>query len=364
MGSSALVLSLLVAATAGVSIPKDDTETQDQVFRELWNDEFVWKFDDLPTKGGVPRDRIPYSGHIYLDKNGGTSDVLRKYDEVINRNYAYPATGWEQADTSEARRGNGRRFRWRPIDWYGHCNGWSSAAIRHAEPEHAVQAYGTTFSPADIKGLLAEIYMYNDTAMLAGYEKQLNAGTLHAILANWIGRGSHPVVMDSDPGKEKWNYPIFSFASSSAKHSPREVEVRTNIVYAKDSEDREYDKSPEIRKVKSFHYSLYLNARGEIIGGDYYSDSDRIDFVWVPLAPKKAGQPGNEGGNPHLDVEVVLSLWRQSVSKSIRRNWMIVDPLKEDRVIEVADPMALLPRNIRIVPATRTARGHVGDQQF
>ena len=363
MGSSALVLSLLVAATAGASIPKGDVEKQETVFEKLWNDEFVWRFDDLPTTGGVPKDRIPYSGHIYLDKHGGTSDVLRKYDEAVNKDYSYPATGWEQADTSEARRGNGRRLRWRPIDWYGHCNGWSSAAIRHAEPERAVRAFGTTFTPADIKGLLAEMYMYNDTAMLAGYETRLNPGTFHAILANWLGRGSHPIVMDSDPGKEKWNYPIFSFASSYAKRGPREVEVRTNIVYAKDSEDEEHDKSPEIREVKSFHYSLYLNPLGEIVGGDFHGDSEMIDFVWVPLAPKKAGAAGNEGGNPHLDVDVVLSLWRQSVSKESRRRWMIVDPLKNDRVIEVQDPTALLPRNIRIVPPTRTARARLEDGQ-
>ena len=356
MVSSTLVVAFVVAATTGASIPQAESGEQNTVFRKLWNEEFEWRFDDLPTKGGVPTERIPYSGHIYLDKNGGTSQVMRKYDESVNQNYSYPATAWENSDTSEARRGTGRIFRWQPIDWYGHCNGWSSAAIRHAEPQMAVQAYGTTFTPADIKGMLAEIYMYNDTAMLAGYEKQLNAGTFHAIIANWIGRGSHPVVMDSDPGKEKWNYPIFSFASSFAKHSSREVEVRTNIVYAKDSEDQEYDKSPEIRKVKSFHYSLQLNALGEITGGNFYRDSEMIDFIWVPLNPKEPGEAGNENGNPHLNVETVLALWRRSVPKELRRQWMIVDPAKKDRTIAVTDPTALLPRNIKIVPPSRVAR--------
>lgn len=35
--------------------------------------------------------------------------------------------------------------------WHGHCNGWTSAAIRHAEPESSVKRNGVTFSPSDIK---------------------------------------------------------------------------------------------------------------------------------------------------------------------------------------------------------------------
>lgn len=350
---SLILAAVLVSPVVAAPIAKKEAKKQDDVFGRLWNEEFEWKFDELPTKGTAPEHQIPYSGYIYLDKWGGTSDILRKYDRAVNGSLA--ATSWEQSDTSEAR-GSARLFRRRPtIDWYGHCNGWSAASIRHAEPQQSVRAFGTVFTPADIKGLLAEIYMYNDTEMLAGYESNLNPGTLHAILANWLGRGSHPIVMDSDPGKEKWNYPIFSFASSSAKRSGQRVEVRTNIMHVKDSEDQEYDVSPEIHAMKSFHYMLQLNSRGEIIGGEYFRDSDKIDFIWIPLQPKAAGEPGNEGGNPHLDVAKVLSIWRRSVSKEARRNWLVVDPLPEDRVVEVADPLAILPQNIRIVPGARVA---------
>jgi hypothetical protein len=356
MGSSALLIVFIAATAHGASISRPDSEKQTQVFQRLWNDDFVWKFDDLPTTGDVPKHRIPYSGYIYLDKLGGTSEVLRKYDLAVNRNRSLPATSWEQSDTAEAR-GSGRGLASlfaRPIDWHGHCNGWAAAAVRHAEPEQAVSAYGVEFTPADIKGLLAEVYMYNSTEMLAGYESSLNPGTLHAILANWIGRGSHPVIMDSDPGKEKWNYPIYSFASSFGKHSSRLVEVRTNIAFAIDSEDEEYDRSPRQHELKSFHYMLELNARGEISGGHYLRDSDKIDFVWVPLKPQNPGEEGNQNGNPYIDVEKVLAIWRRSVSTEKRRQWVIVDPTALDRAVEVDDPTALLPKNIRIAPV-RTA---------
>ncbi len=361
MGSS-LVFLALFAAGAGTPLTEEDVATQESTFGQMWNEDFDWKFATLPTEGSVPDERIPYSGYIYLDTKGGTANTLRKYDLAVNQDSSLPATSWENQDTSAAWSGNrsvtvgfGRFRRTRVVGggvnaWYGHCNGWSSAAIRHAEPQFSVKSNGQIFTPADIKGLLAEIYMYNDHRLLAGYESDLNPGALHAILANWIGRGLHPIVMDADPSKEKWNYPIYAFASNYKQHSDREVEVRTTIVYAKDTDDREHDKSPRLHQEKSFHYSLDLNESGEITGGTYYWDSDRIDFLWLPLAPKASGSEGNERGNPNIDVARVLEIWRQSVPREVRRKWMIVDPHERDRAMEVADPTRMLPRRIRIVP--------------
>lgn len=372
MGSSVLIIALIATNTTGAPIPKEDVEKQEAVFARLWYEDFIWKFDDLPTKGGVAKDHIPYSGHIYLDKNGGTANVMRKYDVAVNKNYSYPATSWEYGDTSAARSGtrtvsSGFGFfrSTRTVGgvnhWYGHCNGWASATIRHAEPQRSVIVDGVEFSPADIKGMLAEVYMYNEHELLAGFESHLNPGTLHAILANWLGRGSHGIIMDADPGKEKWNYPIYGFASSATRRSPREIQVRTNIRYAKDSEDREYNQSPRISKDKYFHYMLELNGQGEIVGGYYFRDSDRIDFVWVPLSPKASGAEGNENGNPHLNVAKVLDIWRKSVPRQTRRQWLVADPNERDRAVEVADPTRLLPRGIRIVPPTiRAEPGDVG----
>jgi hypothetical protein len=361
---SAKLFLALVAIAPGADMDKEERELQTSVFSGLWNEDFEWKLERLPLKGGVPEDRIPYSGHIYLDKNGGTARVMSKYDEAVNKDFNYPATAWENRDTSQAYSTgyrtvysgfgpfrSARRVQISGVNaWYGHCNGWASASVRHAEPQFTVKAYGAEFTPSDIKGMLAEMYMYNDHTILAGMESYLNPGSLHAILANWLGRGSHAINMDADPSKEKWNYPIYSFSSTVGQRSQREVEVRTTIGYVKDSVDREFDKSPKLRKTKSFHYGLELNGRGEIVGGYYYNDSDRIDFVWVPLKPKRSGEPGNEQGNPHLDVDKVLAIWRQSVPVHQRRMWMIVDPADKDRSLVVPDPSRMLPRRIRIVP--------------
>ncbi|MBI2479746.1 MAG: hypothetical protein HYV60_14270, partial [Planctomycetia bacterium] len=182
------------------------------------------------------------------------------------------------------------------------------------------------FSPADIKGLLAELYIYNEHVVLAGEnEAPIGAAAFHAIITNWIGRGEHPLGIEAEPGEEKWNYPAYAFAASAARHSPSQVEVTMNVVYASDSR-LEWDESPRIEEVKYFHYMLNLDANGKIVGGHFFHDSSAIDMLWVPLSPKPPGQRGNEDGNPYINTETILSLWRESSSSEARAVWLNVEP--------------------------------------
>lgn len=335
---STLIVALTAVATLGAPIPGREVKLQNETFEELWQTDFVWKFDDLPAKGGVEQFRVPYSGYIYPDRAGGTRTVLRKYDQAFSRGRSLAASheAWDTTAFKEPARGifGGRALfgRMAVPDWYGHCNGWTSAAIRHAEPQRSVTVKGVTFSPADIKALLAEIYIYNDHTVLTGdNQTPVNAGAFHAIISNWLGRGEHPLGMEEDPTKEKWNYPIYAYATSSAKHSDRRVEVKMNVAYALDS-DGEYNESPRIKEIKYFHYMLELNARGEIYGGYFLRDSAIIDMLWLPLVPKKSGQAGNEAGNPYVNVNQVLAIWRASVPQELRDKWVTVDAAEQDRV--------------------------------
>jgi hypothetical protein len=342
MGTSVLVAAIALT-TVGQSINQTDIRTQNEVFQQLWGTEFSWTFADLPEKGGVEAFRVPYSGHIYPDTQGGTIEAMRKYDRAFHRGRS-PAAAYERYDTTAFKERPeitglfGRTFEFgvaRTPNWHGHCNGWSAAAIRHAEPQKSVYRNGVEFDTADIKALLAEIYIYNDTSMLAGEGTEINPGVLHAILGNWLGRGSHPIGMESDPGKEKWNYPMYAYASASAKRSNNRIEVKTNIAYAKDS-DGEYSDSPRIKRVKYFHYMLYLNDAGRIIGGSYMRDSSVIDMLWIPLNPKQGGAKGNERGNPHISIDTILAIWRESVESETRNKWYTVDPAPLDRITETS----------------------------
>lgn len=338
---STLFVALTALAALGAPISTAEVNKQNETFQQLWETEFTWQYDQLPEKGGVEEWRVPYSGYIYPDTAGGTQRSLSKYDRAFNGGRGL-AVSYEKRDTSmtELQPGlfGGRLFaRQRTPDWYGHCNGWTSAAIRHAEPVESVTRNGVTFTPSDIKGLLAEIYIYNHHEVLAGEnQRQINAGVFHAIIANWVGRGDHPLGMEADPSEEKWNYPVYAYATSSAKHSAREIEVKMNIAYAKDS-NGEWDESPRIKRVKYFHYMLNLDTNGRIVGGHFYRDSNVIDMLWVPLRPKQGGQPGNEAGNPYVKIDEVLALWRASAPEETRKKWLAVDPAELDRVVLVKD---------------------------
>ena len=346
-----MVAAMVAISTVGQVVSQENRTKQDEAFQQWWGTECQWTFDELPTSGSVAESRMPYSGYIYPDTAGGTVSALTKYDQAFNgRNYS--ATRHERWDTSAfqepvsaPRRGLFGRVitssRMATPGWHGHCNGWTAATIRHAEPKNSVVRNGVTFTPADIKGLLAELYIYNEMNVLAGSETYLDAGTFHTIITNWVGRGAHSIGMEADPGKEKWNYPVYAFASSNGRISDRQVEVKMNIAYAKDSRG-EFQVSPLNKAQKYFHYYLNLDDQGKIVGGNFYRDSSRIDMLWIPLSPKESGQPGHERGNPYIKVNEILSIWRDSVPEETRKQWLVIDQPEADRVKDLPEGLASL----------------------
>jgi hypothetical protein len=115
-----------------------------------------------------------------------------------------------------------------------------------------------------------------------------------------------------------------------------------NIAYAKDSRG-EFQESPRIKRLKSFHYMLQLNEEGEIVGGYFLRGSSIIDLLWIPLRPKQGRQEGNERGNPYVNVDEVLAIWRASVSEDVRKKWPVIDPPAGDRILDLASFDGLVP---------------------
>jgi len=333
-------------------IKKDELEYQQQAFRQWWGDELAVKLADLPAEGKVPDFRLPYAGHDYPDRAGGTINALYKYDQAFNRGRPMAAE-FERMDVSAHRNGGSEEVirgpfgRMRVIQsravptWYGHCNGWTAAAIRHPEPQRSVVRNGVTFTPADIKGMLAEIYMYADSEFLGGVDPAINPGILHITLANWLGRGSHPVGMETAVGEVVINFPIFNYKSTVAKRSPSEAEVKTIVTYTLNI-NREMDKSPPnfVRQMY-FHYVLDLGEDGAIRGGRFFGDSAQIDMLWTPLKPAQGGEEKNKRGNPHLNVKEVLAIWRDSVAEDLRKKWLNIDPSDEDRVLPPSEAVVV-----------------------
>ncbi len=347
MKSRSLTIAALLAATLAPAtlwagyVSRSEVKLQNENFKNWWEDDLEWRFDELPLKGKVPQYRMPYAGYIYPDKQGGCESALRKYDYAFNWGRG-SAARFEKHDIAihkDKVEKPGGLFGWRMVtrtdtpDWAGHCNGWVSAAIRHAEPRKSVVRNGVTFTPADIKALLAELYVYNDTLSLGGeHEPAVNPATLHVILTNWIGRGEHPVGMDSATGKEVWNFPIYGYNAAAAKKGNRRVEVRLNLGYVY-MLNQEFHVAPKNNKFLALHYMLYLDEAGRIIGGDYLSDSERVDMLWAPRHLFATGRDGNKAGNPYVNTESVLALWRASAPEELRSKWWNIDPTEDDRII-------------------------------
>ena len=328
------VVALVISSTASAQswpVLKQERDELNKDFERLWDEPLVWKFDDLPTKAYVSKHRVPYAGSIYLDNIGGTWQACRKYDRAF-----YP--GYNRAEAHEAYDirihssfvGGGGFFGGGGYlavpHWSGHCNGWAAASIRHAEPKYSIKHNGVLFTPKDIKSLLAEVYTFCDTKMLGGsYEYTINPAAFHVSMTNWIGRHDHPISMETTPGGEIWNYPMYAY-NTKVRKFPGGVDVKVMIAY-KHFLEQEQHKAPKNEKNMYFHYYLNLDKDGHITGGDYYYDSNVIDFLWVPLAPTQGGTKGNTRGNPHLKLNEVLSIWRKSVhDDKLIAKWQNIDP--------------------------------------
>lgn len=347
---SCLTMMAAVGQVSTTPIPKDELSYQKQAFEQWWGQELVVKLSDLPTEGKVADMRVPYSGFDYPDRGGGTIPAMVKYDQAFHGGRML-ATEWERRDVGIHKGRNSRSFpdlpqgriglfarirlaarQPRTPSWYGHCNGWTAAAIRHAEPQYSVTRNGVVFTPADIKGLLAEIYMYSETEFLGGIDNVIHPAVLHLTLTNWLGRGAHPVGMEAAVGEVVINYPIYSYKAKVKELSERSSEVAVNVVYAMNT-NRETNEAVRYNKQAYYHYRLDLDDDGKIIGGRYYSDTHYIDMLWAPLKPVQGGKKGNERGNPHVDVKEVLAIWRASVPESTRKQWLNIDPTEEDRIV-------------------------------
>lgn len=194
--------------------------------------------------------------------------------------------------------------------WAGHCNGWSAASILEPEPRESRTLGGVTFSVADQKALLSELYMdcYNE---FYGVRRDNNfpismdirPDLFHRLLVQNIKAKKRAMVADITFSSAVWNYPIVGFESEweSSWWMPNRVKVTTTVHYADDNVEPGYLGTKVF--TKTYHYVLFTNRRGEVTGGMWglRSQFDHPDFVWIPTADMKA----SGGENPHLDSGLV-----------------------------------------------------------
>jgi hypothetical protein len=242
-----------------------------------------------------------------------------KYD-ILTGSWNFPLLDYER------KRNNPGDEKWR-----GLCNGWAAASALYREPRpvvvKSVEGIDIPFGSSDIKALLA-IYMAQfadggvrivgarcNTQAKPGWEttgdtgfpqslsecQDVNPGSFHLLLANYIGEWNKPIVGDLVNGAEVWNYPIFEYKSyilgeqppTSGKAAPgtvRELKIQTDVRFKIEIDPPNLQNFNETGQQDvgdyrvSYQYTLELNAGGEIIGGEWITPL-HPDFMWTQPAP-------------------------------------------------------------------------------
>jgi hypothetical protein len=336
-------------------------------FFQIWNQRYEVNFNKLNTwqTGSVATEKRPFSGFWYPERTGGTNvgGALGKYDRAFNGGRDL-AAAWEK--TNHTRPASDQ-----DAGWAGHCNGWAASAQRHAEPRNSVTRNGVTFTPNDIKALLAELYMNANSVFLGGTRcgnrlqpcvpstpdgrpdptkldsyQDVNPAAFHVVLTNWVGRFKHAIIFDERNDKEVWNYPIYGY-SYNFTTIPNANEAQARV---SSSDGRGYKFNPEATKFVEvtmtitftaalgaeaangtfpnhraqepkpvYKYILELNNNDEIIGGEWHKDyvNNHPDFVWVALEPGENQSGSKEGGNPHLNTSEIIKMWAESIGADV-----------------------------------------------
>ncbi len=235
--------------------------------------------------------------------------------------------------------------------WWGTCHAWAPAALLVPEPQHSVTMNGQVFEVGDIKALTQNIFDSTSAIMLGGrcnskevtrgptgsaneMCRDVNPGSLHVILTNFLGIAQLPLVEDRTANFEVWNQPVAGYevtkqakvAASVANTcvgatgstwtyntSAKDLyEVRVTVSYITEGQASARPMGFANNTVTDqYHYILEVGSTGKVIGGRYCTDSENshIDFLWTPTGRYNST-------NPNVNVSKVKELIAKSISTS------------------------------------------------
>ncbi len=235
--------------------------------------------------------------------------------------------------------------------WWGTCHAWTPASLLMPEPQHSVTMNGQTFEVADIKALTQNIFDSTSAIMLGGRCnskevtrgptgsaneacRDVNPGSLHVILTNFLGIAQLPLIEDRTANFEVWNQPVVGYevtkqakvAASAANTcvgatgstwkynaSAKDLyEVRVTVSYITEGQASTRPMGFANNTVTDdYHYILEVGSTGKVIGGRFCTDSEdsHIDFLWTPTGRYNPS-------NPSVNVAKVKELIAKSISTS------------------------------------------------
>lgn len=214
--------------------------------------------------------------------------------------------------------------------WWGLCHAWVPAAILEKEPKKPVVYNGVKFEISDIKALLIIAYDSSNAKLIGGrcndkevktdpktgriladQCRDVNAGTFHVVMANYLGKMKKAIAEDKTYDYEVWNQPILGWKVDSMKKITKSTaikllklegtsyqynadaksfyEVYSTVYYVTESYPGYEPLVPKIdqyTRTDKYHYILELDGSGKIIGGEWLDQSlkNHPDFLWLPIS--------------------------------------------------------------------------------
>lgn len=300
----------------------------------------------------------PWASWWWSYGGGGISGPARKYDQVYQnylRSRGVDTTNYQSAAEWEGSKHSPRA----PLyeGWFGHCNGWSAAALNYPEPREPLTIDGVTFSVGEQKALLSESWMefsgdfvgrrVNDKGDFSSDRFwDVAPAQFTLILANIVSGGNRGIVIDRYTGDQVWNQPLVAYKFNPIKPEDYlgqhpaapdvyRVNMSAQITWADDNVGRDevtapYDPSKansHFFKSRTLNYELWLDApavfdasgrlvsSGNImvtreddryVGGFWKNGSDPAalvnshpDYMWTPFAIQGSTGYKNERVDDH-----------------------------------------------------------------
>lgn len=163
----------------------------------------------------------------YAQKGLGSNSPIHLYDQMFNPDSS--AYNFEMKNHSCDGLSDYDREACRA--WWGHCNGWTAAAIREIEPRQSLQLRGQTLEVGHQKGILAELWLNTFSGFLGSTRKERRTGdwvydqddpdyrsfwdvTPHETvlgLMNQVGAMGVGIALDRFTGDQVWNHPLVGY---------------------------------------------------------------------------------------------------------------------------------------------------------
>ncbi len=322
-------------------------------------------------------DHPPWAGFWWDFKHDGIArkverdqpSASEKYDALMGLSARTASTAWEKENHGPHLEGI--------KEWWGHCNGWTAAAILAPEPRRKVTIDGIEFTVSDQKALLSETYLEVSADFLGSRHDEPtirgeptyndpSPGQFHLATINLLGRQKQAFAIDRHTGDEVWNQPAIAYRLEKVRpeddlgehpQAPGIYRVVTRLtLWWVDDDVAPGFKTPKFRfdpdsavfPSRTLTYELWLDGpleftsggnlkssgnivvnedpdTGEILSGKWLNthldrNERHPDFLWIPFE----AAPATTYKNPHIDDEVVERIVRgiSPQEEDLDENWM------------------------------------------